>query len=96
MLRIQCPYCGLRDQTEFRYGGEASRVRPHDPDGISDREWADYLFYRVNPKGPLQERWVHSYGCGQWFIAVRDTLTHEIIRVSPFGEAVPARGQTHE
>lgn len=96
MLRIECPYCGLRDQTEFRYGGEASRTRPEVPDSTTDREWADYLFYRDNPKGPLQERWVHSYGCGQWFVVLRDTLTHEMSRTGPIDEATTGPGQGHD
>lgn len=92
MLRIKCPYCGERDQTEFRCGGEASRQRPANPEQADDQQWADYLFYRENPKGPLLERWVHSYGCRQWFLVSRDTLTHDIAAVYPIGEA-PASGR---
>jgi len=86
MLRIPCPYCGVRDQVEFRFGGESQVRRPADPAQLSDAEWADYLFYRDNPRGPHQERWVHSYGCRQWFHLVRDTLTHEIIKSSRIGD----------
>jgi len=93
MLRIKCPFCGIRDQTEFRCGGEASRVRPSQPEQCSDREWADYLFYRDNPKGLLRERWVHSYGCRQWFQVVRDTVTHDILDVCPMGR-IPPEGKT--
>lgn len=78
MLRIECPYCGLRDQTEFRFGGEASVRRPARPEQAGDAEWADYLFYRDNVKGTHRERWVHSYGCRRWFTVLRDTVTHEI------------------
>ena len=46
MLNINCPWCGLRDQTEFSYGGEAHIVRPKDPDALSDDEWGHYLFFR--------------------------------------------------
>jgi heterotetrameric sarcosine oxidase delta subunit len=83
MLRIKCPYCGIRDQTEFRYGGEANRIRPSHAEQLSDAEWAAYLFNRENPKGALRERWVHSYGCRQWFIVVRDTVTHDMLESSP-------------
>jgi len=76
----------MRDQAEFRCGGEAKRARPPQPEQCSDREWAEYLFYRDNPKGLLQERWVHSYGCRQWFGVVRDTVTHDILEVYPIGE----------
>ena len=45
---------------------------------FGDREWAEYLFYRDNPKGTYRERWVHAAGCRKWFNAVRDTRTYEI------------------
>jgi sarcosine oxidase subunit delta len=86
MLRIPCPYCGLRDQVEFQFGGEAHIVRPENPELASDSEWAAYLFYRKNPKGIHHERWVHSFGCRQWFNLARDTVTHEIIEVYRMGE----------
>lgn len=90
MLRIECPYCGLRDQDEFQFGGESHIARPGNPDKISDAEWADYLFYRENPVGLHFERWVHTFGCRQWFNIARDTLTHEISEVYPMGESPPS------
>lgn len=87
MLRIPCPYCGTRDQDEFRFGGEAPIVRPGDPQDTSDEAWGQYLFYRNNAKGPQLERWLHSYGCGEWFLVERDTLTHEITKVLTMSEA---------
>ena len=27
MLRIECPFCGLRDEPEFTYGGESQVTR---------------------------------------------------------------------
>jgi len=86
MLRIKCPWCGVRDQTEFKFGGEAHITRPDSMDEVSDREWAHYLFYRKNPKGIHHERWLHNYGCRQWFNVVRDTVTHEIHEVYKMGE----------
>lgn len=77
-MLIRCPYCGLRDQAEFRCGGEASITRPADPASTRDAEWADYLFYRNNIKGPHEERWLHTFGCRQWFLVERDTSSHEI------------------
>jgi sarcosine oxidase subunit delta len=85
MLRIPCPYCGTRDQVEFRCGGESQAQRPMAPDQLDDAEWANYLFYRDNTRGIHQERWVHTYGCRMWFHVVRDTLTHEIIGSSRMG-----------
>ena len=87
MLRIPCPWCGTRDESEFRFGGESHVERPGLE--VSDAEWADYLFNRNNPKGLHYERWCHTYGCSQWFNVVRDTLTHEIHAVYRMGEVKP-------
>ena len=65
MLLIPCPYCGPRDETEFKYGGQAA-------------EWVGYLFLRDNPKGSFRERWVHTAGCRRWFDLTRDTFTNVI------------------
>lgn len=78
MLEIPCPWCGLRDETEFSYGGEGGVPYPTDPAAFSDEEWAAFLFVRNNPKGPFRERWVHTHGCRRWFELTRDTATHEI------------------
>jgi len=83
MLRIECPFCGVRDEPEFTYGGELQASRP--PAGAGDQEWGEYLFYRANPKGELAERWCHSFGCGQWFNVLRDTATHEIVSTHAIG-----------
>lgn len=65
--------------------------RPGPHGAASDEEWADYLFYRQNPKGEHRERWLHMAGCGQWFNVARDTLTHKITAVYRMGEAIDAR-----
>jgi heterotetrameric sarcosine oxidase delta subunit len=89
MLLIACPWCGERNESEFRYGGEAHIAFPQDPAALSDDEWAEYLFMRTNPKGLHHERWVHAHGCRRWFNAIRDTATHEIVAIYPIGEAPP-------
>jgi heterotetrameric sarcosine oxidase delta subunit len=89
MLLIPCPWCGPRDEAEFRYGGEAHIVRPKDPDALGDAEWADYLFMRANPRGRARERWVHGVGCRRWFNLARDTVTHEILGAYRIGETGP-------
>ena len=48
MFIINCPFCGERDQTEFVCHGEAHIARPENPEDISDEEWGDYLFFRIN------------------------------------------------
>lgn len=86
MLKITCPFCGVREEAEFVCGGEAHILRPLAENPITDAEFADYLFLRDNPKGVFLERWRHAAGCRRWFNVVRDTLTHEIIETYPMGE----------
>ncbi len=87
MLRIQCPFCGVRDEPEFTFGGPAHVTRPSAD--VTDTEWAAYLFNRHNPKGIHYERWLHSYGCGRWFNVARNTMTHEILAIYPMGAPKP-------
>ncbi len=90
MLLITCPNCGPRDETEYHYGGQAHVPYPENPNALSDREWAEYLFYRDNPKGIFAERWVHSTGCRKWFNMLRDTVSYDIQAVYPMGTPRPA------
>ncbi len=102
-MLIDCPWCGAREEQEFHYGGQAHVPYPQAPAELSDAQWADYLFFRDNPRGPFAERWVHSAGCRRWFNAVRDTATNEVYRVyapewvaeSRFDERLPTRGRGH-
>ncbi|MDR3511205.1 MAG: sarcosine oxidase subunit delta [Caulobacteraceae bacterium] len=89
MLLIPCPWCGPRDEIEFRCGGQSHIQRPEPFDAVSDEAWADYLFTRINPKGVSYERWLHVFGCRQWFNVARDTRTHEIHAVYRMGEPKP-------
>ncbi|WP_328745321.1 sarcosine oxidase subunit delta family protein [Streptomyces sp. NBC_00285] len=90
MLLIPCPWCGPRDESEFHYGGQAHVPYPESPADLTDEEWARYLFFRANPRGPFAERWSHAAGCRRWFNAVRDTSTNEIQTVYRVGEERPA------
>ena len=90
MLLIECPYCGPRDETEYKYGGEAHVPYPEDPFQLTDEQWAHYLFYRSNPKGLIAERWMHSAGCRRWFNAVRDTVSYHVKTVYRIGDPRPA------
>lgn len=79
MFQIRCPYCGPRDEPEFRYGGQAHVAYPADPAALSDEDLARFLFVRDNSRGPYAERWNHAAGCRRWFNVVRDTGTHQLI-----------------
>ncbi len=51
MIQIDCPWCGPRSEEEFTCGGQSHITRPEPPAEVSDQEWADYLYQRINPKG---------------------------------------------
>ncbi|MDA9838049.1 sarcosine oxidase subunit delta [Candidatus Pelagibacter sp.] len=89
MFLINCPYCGERDQSEFKAGGEAHIERPKQPTELSDDEWAEYLFMRKNIKGIQFERWNHAHGCRKWFNMIRDTSNDEIKLIYKMGEKPP-------
>ena len=90
MMLIPCPECGLRNENEFSYGGQAHVPYPDGGGaGLSEEEWARYLFYRANPKGLMAERWLHTAGCRRWFNAVRDTVSYEFQAVYRPGQPQP-------
>lgn len=89
MQLVKCPWCGPREEIEYSYGGQAHIAYPANPSILSEEDWARYLFFRDNPKGPFAERWVHSHGCRRWFNAIRDTATHEFLAVYAPGEPKP-------
>ncbi|WMY79301.1 sarcosine oxidase subunit delta [Citricoccus sp. I39-566] len=93
MLLIDCPHCGPRNETEFHYGGQAHIAYPEDPHALDDRGWAEYLFYRDNPKGMFAERWQHGGGCRKWFNALRDTHSYEFAATYPAGSPRPDAGE---
>ena len=82
MLQLPCPFCGLRDETEFAYGGDAGINYPG-MDNNDEREWSKYVFIRRNPRGAHREYWHHLHGCRQWLIIKRNTETHDITASTP-------------
>ena len=78
MILIDCPFCGRRDHAEFTYVGDATRVRPADPEQASAADWHDWVYLRDNPRGPHQELWQHTGGCRGFVRVLRDTLTHDV------------------
>ncbi len=79
MLKIPCPFCGDRYESEFAHGGPVKSRRPDSTSEIRDRDWVEYLTVPPNPIGPVEERWWHVRGCGSWFTLTRDTATHELL-----------------
>ena len=91
-MLIPCPWCGDREDIEFKYGGAAQVAYPTDSESADDSHWARYVFYRPNPKGTMAERWVHTAGCRRWFNLLRDTVSDRIIAVYKPGEPRPEGG----
>jgi len=90
MLLIRCPYCEMeRPEIEFRHAGEAHVARAADPSALDDVAWANFLYFRENPKGLIAERWRHVAGCGRFFNCVRDTVSDRILRSYPAGAPKP-------
>ncbi len=81
-MRIPCPWCGSRLLSEFTYGGDAGNMRPENPDDASLDTWMDYVYLRQNPAGQHQEYWHHTSGCRSWLVVTRDTVSHEISKVT--------------
>lgn len=90
MLKLNCPFCGVRDEHEFKCGGQSHITRPGPHGDVTDAQWAAYLFQRENPKGWHFERWCHTAGCRQWFNVARHTVTHEIRHVYAMTAPKPA------
>jgi sarcosine oxidase subunit delta len=89
MLLIVCPWCGVRPENEFRYGGEAHIARPHNAATLDDAAWAEFLYMRSNPKGRHAERWRHIHGCGRFFNCLRDTVSDRVETTYKPGEPTP-------
>ena len=86
---LTCPNCGVREVTDFGFGGEVSarpQTRP------SFRELNTYNYFRTNTAGVQREWWFHRSGCRAWFVAERDTRTNEVKFTALPGE-VPAASE---
>ena len=76
---LRCPNCGVREVTDFGFGGEVSTRPSGTP---TQRELNEYVYFRTNVAGVQREWWHHRSGCRAWFIAERDTRTNEVLSVA--------------
>jgi sarcosine oxidase subunit delta len=74
---LTCPHCGVREVTDFGYGGEVTSRPQQRPASL--RDLAAYNYFRRNAAGVQREWWVHRSGCRAWFLAERDTTTNEVL-----------------
>ena len=73
---LECPHCGVREVTDFGFGGEVVNRPQERP---SARELNEYVYFRRNTAGVQREWWVHRSGCRAWFLAERNTSTNEVL-----------------
>ncbi len=85
MLRLHCPFCGERPETEFQCAGEAA-PRPDDPGALDEAAWSQVLYQRANPAGWNIELWWHAAGCRQWLRVERHTLSHDTGSITLAGD----------
>jgi methylglutamate dehydrogenase subunit B len=90
-VRIQCPFCGERDVSEFTYLGDATRTRPDPVASDVEARFFTAVYLRDNPDGPHEELWYHTSGCRGWLRVRRHTLTHQILDVG-FVNNIESRG----
>jgi sarcosine oxidase subunit delta len=84
---LACPYCGPRPVDEYAYFGEVTQRPVGSP---SLRELGEYVYFRDNVAGVQREWWQHRTGCGEWFLAERDTRTNEVLDVTLPSPTKPA------
>jgi len=77
MQMFPCPFCGLRDETEFRFGGMAGKIRPIGGAAAPSAAWSRYLYFQPGLKGRVAEIWTHA-PCGELFQLERDNVTHAV------------------
>jgi sarcosine oxidase subunit delta len=86
MQIFPCPFCGPRDETEFRFCGEAGNIRPGGGKAAPTAKWSRYLYFQRNGQGRVAEIWAHI-PCGELFRLERDNVTHAVY------ESVSLRGE---
>jgi len=87
MMQLTCPWCGLRDESEFVCGGTTHLIRPDL--AASDVTGANTSSFVTIQRGVHRERWRHAYGCGQWFNLARHTVTHQVLSVYAMTDPPP-------
>ena len=85
MLRINCPYCGVRDHEEFSYFGDATKTYPP-LDAEHHDAWVEAVYVRNNPKGEHTECLQHALDCRRGSVVKRNTVSHDILSVMPARE----------
>ncbi len=88
MQIFTCPFCGPRDEREFRFVGELGKERPNTAVSVTAEDWARYLYTQRNEKGSVQEVWMHIT-CAELFVQERDSVSMEVIGSRALREGKP-------
>lgn len=91
MQVFPCPFCGLRDEREFHFVGEAGKVRPDTAPSetaaaLPAKDWSNYLYTQQNNPGLVREIWMHL-PCQEVFLLERHATTMEVVGATPFRDA---------
>ena len=82
-MLIPCPWCGLRDEREFSFGGSDIKFPNFgNPHNASTDAWNEAVHIRENTRGDTRELWYHHCGCERWICVTRNTVTHEFRKPS--------------
>lgn len=76
MRQFEIPGVGLRNVSEFIWGGEVTEPCA---EAVDDRTWAASLWNRENARGEVQEWWFHV-PTHLWIIITRNTDTDQAAR----------------
>ena len=82
MMRIDCPNCGARAQSEFTYERTVDSIVTPD---MSPDDAMRMLYTRANPRGVDDELWRHTFGCRAWLVLRRHRVTHVIEDIRAVG-----------
>ena len=77
MQIFPCPFCGPRDETEFRFLGEADKLRPAGGAAARPPSGRAISISSATAKGRVAEIWSHV-PCGEMFRMERDNVTHVV------------------
>jgi heterotetrameric sarcosine oxidase delta subunit len=83
-FQLSCPNCGVREVTDFAFGGE---YHPRPAGRPTARDLNAYVYFRRNVAGWQREWWHHRSGCRAWFLAQRDTRTNAVAWTALPGDA---------
>lgn len=81
MMLIDCPHCGQRAQSEFVYDRTLDAIVTL---AMAPNDAVAALYTRMNPRGWSDELWHHRFGCRQWLVVRRHTVTHAIDSVTGY------------